>query len=162
MKKLLLICFLLLCNSHIFAQTKKLSLHLLKETNEIDSMINIVIKKSRTPDIYFSFTTVHTPIGYEFTILRLEKTKKNIYYRVHQFSEINDWGYFKVDGYTVFVSGDDPAPQYFKTTSGSEKFETILLKDTVNYFSADSLFKNDPEHRHGKFFFVSRGYGDKK
>jgi len=161
MKKISIILLLLLCGTSAHAQIKKINLLLLKQNKEIDSLMKVVIKKSVSTELCFSFTTIHTPYGYAFMVLRLGKKQSNVYYRALQPYNIQDIGYFMFDGFTIFVSGDDNASEYFKKTSVSKTFRTISLKDTVYWFSPDSAFKDDPEHNGGFFYFTGRNFRDK-
>ena len=151
----------LLCGTLACAQIKKINLPLLKQNKEVDSLIKVVEKKSISTKLCFSFTTIHTPYGYAFMVLRLSKTQNSIYYRALQPHNIQDIGYFLFDGYMIFVSGDDNASEYFKKTSFRRTFKTISLKDTIYWFSPDTAFKDDPENNGGLFYFTGRNFRDK-
>jgi len=145
----------------LHAQTmEQRSLFLLKENHEVDSIVRIVIKDSHTKDICFSLTT-NNDIGYYFSILRLAKGKDETYYCVTQPRDIKPFGYFIIDGYKVFVYGDDEPLLFFKKTQTRTTFNFIKLSDVVDWSDNSSTYLADPEHRNGKYVFGTSDIHDK-
>jgi len=114
--------------------------------------MRIVIKDSHTKGICFSLTT-NNDIGFSFSILRLAKGKDETYYCVTQPKDIKPFGYFIIDGYNVFVYGNDEPLLFFKKTEKSTIFNFIKLSDVVDWSDDSSTYLADPEHRNGKYFF---------
>jgi hypothetical protein len=134
---------------------------LLNEKTEIDSIMNIVIKSSKLKDVCFSLTTINSPMGHVFSVLRLGIRKTNVYFQALQPRDIQNVGYFTIKGYTVFVSADEESTPFFKKTSVKKIFRVITLKDTVYWYRSDSSYRDDPEHHYGKFYFGSSDVRDK-
>jgi hypothetical protein len=81
-KTIAILPFLLFCFCFSYSQRQNVTLRLLKEDADVDSLMNIVVKDKSSPDICFSFTTISLPHGYGFLVLRLTKTRSDLYYRV--------------------------------------------------------------------------------
>jgi len=146
----------------LHAQTPEKSIvPFVKENHEVDSIIRIAVNASHSKNICFSLTTIHSPIGYYFSILRLAKGVNNTYYRVIQPEDIKIFGYFVMDGYKIFVYGDDEPLVFFEKTKQKSEFNFIELKDIVSWDSPNDLYEDDPERRHGKFVVGTSTIHDK-
>jgi len=158
---IILILLLVFKGAILHAQTtEQRSLLLVKEKHEVDSIMRIVIKDSHSKDICFSLTTKND-IGYYFSILRLAKGKDETYYSVTQPGDIKPFGYFIIDGYKVFVYGNDEPLFFFKKTDKATIFNFIKLSDVVDWPDDSSTYLADPEHRNGKYVFGTSDIHDR-
>jgi hypothetical protein len=163
--KIKMLIFLLLLAMNwgvVYAQEPtQISIPQLKENREIDSIMNIVVKNSRSKNICFSLTSVNSPVGRYFSVLRLPKGENDVYYRATQPEAIKEFGYFMFKGFNVFVYGDDEPTVFFKNTNKRFVFKLVTLKDRITWSDPDSLYAEDPEHNHGHFIFGSSEIRDK-
>jgi hypothetical protein len=160
-KTITILPLLLFCFCFSYSQRQNVTLHLLKEDEDVDSLMNIVVKDNNSQNICFSFTTISLPHGYGFLVLRLTKTRYDLYHRALPPDNIRDYGYFEFRGYTVFVSADRIPAVFFSRTALVKIFSTIALKDPIYLKQDTSFIKEDQDHRTGIYRFTDSNFKNK-
>jgi hypothetical protein len=159
--KTIIIAFILLYGNFTYSQIhKQIDIPLLKETTEIDSLMEIVIQHTKSHNDYYCFTVMNIGYGYIFNVLCLNSKHLGVAYPLLKPKNMAFFGYFKFKNRIIFVIGEDDFSDFFSKSNTRASFKFTWNINNIDNEKIKRTHNQGLEYHNGKFVFESRNWRD--
>lgn len=120
---------------------KTVTLHLIKESKRIDSLLDL-IPDSVPKNAFLSIFIGKLPGQLRIFIQHFKSSDQSVYYPSTDPNSIDHFGYFKYNDYTILVSGSIDSNIFFNQTNKRKSFifiwsNPLYYQDLHMYFNID-------------------------